>query len=149
MISAPILFVLVGSTEFDESFDVGIDPAAADLVTARLGEEGLAEAGEHRTRKHNRAPELSAPSDEFSAAHIFAVDVVGLEAVLAFFVAGHLDPHFFKKTDQILDIQDLGDIGHPHRLIGKQDGAYDLQGLVLCPLRRDTAGKAVAAFNGK
>lgn len=149
MIGATLLFVRIGGAELDKTFNVGIDPAASDLVTARFREIGLAEAGEHRTREHDRTPERRAFADKFSTPHIVAVDAVRLEAVLAFLVAGNLDAHLFKKADQILDIQNLWNIGHPYRFIGQQDGAQDLQRLVLGALRGDAAGKAVAAFNGK
>ena len=42
--------------------EVGVEPAAADLVAARLGHVAHAETRQHRTQQHHRTPEAAGPA---------------------------------------------------------------------------------------
>ena len=122
---------------------------AADLVAARLGEEGAAEAREERSDDEDRAAQAGAFRDEVGAVDVELVDVVRREGVLPFGAALHAHAHPAQQVDQVLDVQDLRDVGDGDRLGGEEDGADHLQGFVLGALGMDLAAEAVSAFDDK
>ena len=138
--------VLLFGTEVHEAYDVRIDPAAANLVSARLREIRPAETGEERSYDHHGATELGTLRHKVSAHHIFGIDLVSLECVYALLVAGDLDAHSLEEDDQVLDVKNLRNVGDRHLLIGQEHRADYLQGLVLGTLRPDGSAELITAF---
>ena len=132
--------------KFHESVNVGVDAAAAYLVSARLGEICLPETGQDRSHHHHGASQLCAAAHKIRAAYVEFVDVPGSEPVLSLGKALHNDTHALKQGDEVLDIQYLGDIGYRYRFGCKQGGAYHLQGLVLGTLRLDGPAQTASAL---
>ena len=126
---------------------MSVHPAAADLVPARLREIALAETGKKRTSNHDGTAQRSAFLHELGGSHVAAVDLIGLEGVFALGMALNLDTHALEQFDEVAHVQDFRDVADAHRLSGEEDGAENLQGLVLCSLRGDCATQFVAAFD--
>ena len=121
-------------------------PVTEDLVAARLGEVGPAEAGKQRTDDHHGAAQGGAFADELLAFDVGRVDVRGAEAVFAFGEALDLHAHALEEGDEILDVEDFGDVGDGNGLGAEQDGTDDFQRFVLGALGRDAAAQGMASF---
>ena len=65
------------------------------------------------------------------------------------FVTRHLYAHRLKCQNEVVHIQNIGNVAQTHRLSGQQRGANNLQGLVFGALRCDVTFKAVTTFNQK
>ena len=139
--------VLKRSAKADHAVQVRVNPAAADLIAARLGEEGAAETAEERAGQHDGAAQGRALAHELQAAHVLGIHLVRLEDVLASGEPADLYAHAFEHCDQVLDIEYLGDIGDPDFLRGQEDGADDLQGFVLGSLRDYLTAQFAATFD--
>ena len=144
---------LVGDVEVEfraellESDEVGVEPAAADLVAARLGDVAHAEAGQHRADEHHRTPQARAAPAVVLRAQIFEVDLLGAEAVGVFGELFDLDAHAAQQLDELHDVQNPGDIVHRDPFGSQQRGAEYLQRLVFGALGRNATVKAVASFD--
>ena len=55
--------------------------------------------------------------------------------------------HTFQQGNQVVDVQDVGQVVDGDFLIGEQTGTEDLHGLVLRALRDDFALQLAAAFD--
>jgi hypothetical protein len=64
-------------------------------------------------------------------------------------MTSNLDAHSLKQKDEILDVQNLRDIGYPDLLLGKENCADYLQGLVLRSLRSDCTAELMPALYDK
>ena len=128
---------------------MSVDPAAANLVAARLGEPGLAETCEQRAYHHDRAPQARTLLHEFGAGYIIFIDMGCRETVFALGMAVNFHAHPLQEGDQVAYVKNIRNIGYCNCFGGKQHGAYNLQGLVLRPLGSDAATQAVAAFYDK
>ena len=91
-----------------ESLEMGVEPPAADLVPSRLGGQGIAEAGEHRTGEHDGASERGVALEELRGAEIRRVYVLGAERVASPSQLIHLHAHILQEGDEVVDIQDVG-----------------------------------------
>src|SRR5579864_7972953 len=102
---------------------MGIQPASADLIASRLGNECFTKTGEHRSRDHDRTSESAALFLISLAAQIIDIDRVRLE--YAGIPLGPLDlyTHFFQQIDQEIDIQDIRNVRNSHLFGSQQDGA--------------------------
>ena len=138
--------VLHRGAEAHHAVEVGVHPAAADLVAAGLGEECPSETAQERSDEHHGAAQSRAAAHEFEAFDICGVNSVGLEGVLPLRQALHLDAHPLEHADEILDVEYLRYIGDPHFPGGQEHCADDLQGLVLGSLRDNLSGQFPAAF---
>ncbi len=140
------MVVLLFRAQIHEAEDMGVDPAAADLVSARLREISTAEAGQKRSDNHHRTTELGAFSDKVPACNIFSINLIRLKSILSLLMAGDLDAHPFKQKDKIPYIQNLRNVFNGHRLPGQKNRTDNLQGFILRPLRPYRATQFVAAF---
>ena len=105
--SLSFLIIFLACSEIHEAEDMGIDPATADLVAARLREICLAETGKQRSHNHNRSTELCAPCDKVHAHYVFLIDIFSLECIHTFLLSGDLYTHALKQDDKILHIKNL------------------------------------------
>ena len=149
VVGALVAVVGAGGPQFHKAVDVGVNPAAADAVSSRLGEEGLAEAREQRSHHHHGAAELGTSPDELLASDVELVHVARAEAVLSLFELLHRHAHTFQQGDEVLDIQDVRQVGYGHGLCGEEHGTEHLQGLVLGALGLYASAQRAAAFNYK
>ena len=75
--------------------------------------------------------------EELRSAEIRRVYVLGAEGITAIAQLLGSDSHVLQEGDEVVDIQDIGDIVNGYFLPGEQYGAEYLQHLVLGPLRAD------------
>ena len=133
--------------QFHHSFQVGVHPAAADFVPARLGKPRMAEAGQQRPHHHHRTAKAGALGHKLLRVDVGGVHGIGLERVHAPGLTLDLDPHLLKQLDEVFHVQNLRDVGNGDGLGGEQNGTDDLQRLILCPLRGNASGQLVSAFD--
>ena len=138
--------VLLLCTEVHETEDVGIHPAAADLVSARLWEICSSETCEKRSDHHHRSTELGTLCHEIRTHYIVCIDFVSLEGIYSFLMSGHLHSHAFKKQYEILDVQNFRDVRYLHLLLCKKHRTDDLKRLVLGTLWPDGSAELMSAF---
>ncbi len=117
--------------------EVGVEPAAADLVAARLGDVAHAEAGQHRTEQHHRPPEAAGPAAVVVRAQVVRVDVGGSERIALFGQALHFDAHAPQQLDELYDVQNPRDIVYDYLFLSEQRGAEYLKRFVFGALGRD------------
>ena len=134
-------------TEFLQTDDVGVESASPDFVAARLGHVGFAEAGQHRASHHHAASEFRGGVLVVLAPEIVEVDGFGLQSDVVPRVALNVHAHAFQKGNQVVDVQDVGQVVYGDFLLGEQAGAENLHGLVFRALRNDFALQSVAAFD--
>ena len=73
----------------------------------------------------------------------------GLKGVVVAAVPRHLDTDVTKQLNEVVHVENVGDIAHPDRLFGEQRGADHLQRLILGPLGSDGTAEPVPAFNNE
>ena len=125
---------------------MGIHPASADLVTARLREVCLSETGKERADNHHGTTELRTLPDKVLTHDIVAVNLVRLECVHSLLMTGHLDSHAFQKKYQVLDVQNLRNVRNLYGFLSQKHRTDDLQRLILGALRPDSSAELISAF---
>ncbi len=130
-----------------EAEEMGVEAPPPYLVAAGLGNGCLAETAEQRPNHQHRTAQRRAFLDEVAAVEVVEVDVVGLEGVVVGRVLGDLHADVLQQPDEVVDVEDIGDVGDAHGVAGEQRGADHLQGLVLGALRCDGAFQRVSALN--
>ena len=125
---------------------MGIHPAAADLVTARLRKICLSETCKERADNHHRTTEFCTLPDKVLTHDIFTVNLVRLECVHSLLMTGHLDSHAFQKKYQILDVKNFRNIRNLYRFLSQKHRTDDLQRLILGTLRSDSSAELISAF---
>ena len=133
--------------EFLESDEMGVKPAAADLVAARLGDVSHAEARQHRADQHDRTPQAGAALAVVVRLEVFEVDVSGAEGIGILRELFDDDAHAPQQFDELHDIENPGNVPHDDPLGGQQRGAEYLQSFVLGALGRDRSVETVSAFD--
>ena len=126
---------------------MGVEPAAADLVAARLGDVSHAEARQHRADQHDRTPQAGAALAVVVRLEVFEVDVSGAEGIGILRELFDDDAHAPQQFDELHDIENPGNVPHDDPLRGQQRGAEYLQGFVLGALGRDRSVETVSAFD--
>ena len=134
-------------TEIGKALDVGVDPAAADAVSSRLGKPGLPESCQNRSCQHYRTPQRSAFADKFIALDIGCVDVVGPEAEIPPGMPCHRDSHPLEQADEVHYVQDFGYVGDSHLILGEKSRTNDLECLILGTLRRDFSAEPMSSLD--
>ena len=126
-----VRIVGAGGAELHEAGDMGIHPAAAYLVSSRLGEIRLAETGEHRAGYHHRAAQLRTASHEIRAAYVHLVDMSCHKDIFAFRRAAHCHAHSLEQVDEVEYVGNLRDVRNPYRLRSEERRTDHLERLVL------------------
>ena len=132
--------------ELLEAQEVGVQPAPSDLVAAGFCDDGLAEAAQQRAYGEHGAAQRGALAHELVALQVVEVEVVGLEGVVVAAVSGYADAHVLEQLDEVVDVEDVGDVLDVHLVAGEQRGTDHLQSLVLGALWGDGAAERSAAF---
>ena len=133
--------------EFLESEEMGVEPASADLVAARLGDVSLAEPRQHRADQHNRTPQSRAALAVIVRFEVFEINVAGAERVGVLRELLHLHAHAAEQFDELHHIENPGDVPDDDPLGRQQRGAEYLQRFVFGSLGRDFAPQSVATFD--
>ena len=146
--------VVVGTTDklrtkILEAQEVGVETTAADLVATRLGNSGLTEATQQRTDHQHATTQGGALLDKLGTLQISKVEIVGLKHQRARLRTLHLDANVRQQADEIIDIENIGNIADSDWLGRQQRGADDLQRLIFSSLRGDGATQRVASFDNK
>ena len=126
---------------------MGVNPAAADAVSSRLGKPGLPESCQNRSCQHYRTPQRSAFADKFIALDIGCVDVVGPEAEIPPGMPCHSDTHTFEKANEVHYVQDFRNVGDSHLILGEKSRTNDLECLILGTLRRDFSAEPMSSLD--
>ena len=129
--------------------EVGVEPAASDLVPAGLGHVTHPEAGQQRADKHDRAAQPAGAAAEIGASHVVRVDVRRAECVGVLPEPFDLHAECREQLDELHHVEDVGHVAHHDPLGREQHGAENLQRLVLGPLRGDLSVEAVSALDLK
>ena len=142
--------VLDLGTEHFHTRQMGVNAAAAYLVTTRLRYNCHTETSQQRTGYHNASAKTRSKRTIFRAANYLQLYVVGLESVaLPHSIPGkglNLDPEQPEKLYQMIHIPDVGHILYHHPLFSQQHGAYHLKSLVLGSLWEYGSPQFVSAF---
>lgn len=138
-----------GGTEVEHALEMGIQTAAAYLVPPRLGIDDLAETRQKRSDEHDRATQFGAFLKKEFAFQIVGIQFFGAKSILAFLQARDLHADGLEEVNQVIDIEDVGDVADNDLLAGEQSGTEDLQRLVFRPLRGDAAVEFVTSFYDK
>ena len=80
---------------------------------------------------------------------VSGIDIAGTESILAFGEMSHRDAHRLQQVNQVIDIENIGQVVHYHFILRKQHGTKHLQCFVFRPLWGDTAVQFVSAFYNK
>ena len=134
-------------TQLLESEEVGVQPAASDLVAARFGDVPHAETGQHRADEHDRAAQFGAALAIVVAAQVVEIDVAGAERVGVFCGVFHFDAHAAQQLDELQYVENLRYVANRDPFGGQQGCTRDLQRLVFGALRGDAAVEPVASFD--
>ena len=130
-----------------EAQEVGVQSAASYLVASGTGDDGFAEAGQQRSDHEHRPSERGAFLHKVVALQIIQVQVSGTETVGVAVDTLHLNTDIFQQADEVVDVEDVGNVGDGHLVGGEQRGADDLQGLVFGSLRSDGTLQRVPSFD--
>jgi len=114
---------------------VSVKSPAAYLVPAGLGGQRIAETGQHRASQHDGAAQGGIALEELGSAEIIHIHCLRTETVASLSQLLHLDTHILQQGNQVVDIQDVGDIADCDFLPGQQHRAQYLEHLVLGSLR--------------
>ena len=125
---------------------MGVQTAAAYLVSARFGNHSLAKACHHRSYEHDRTAQAGTPFQEFIALQIGKINIGCLKAICIDAFFRYVHSHIPHQLNQVVHIQDVRYVVHRHLFGCEQGGADNLQHLVLRSLRINVSGKAVSAF---
>jgi len=120
-----------------------------NLVAPRFGHDGTAEACQQRTDGEHRPPQCGALAHELVAAQVFQVHLVGLEGIAALAAGCHLHVDVAQQLDQVVHVEDVGNVADLHLVAREQRGRDHLQGFVLGSLRRYLSFEQVPAFDDK
>ena len=77
---------------------------------------------------------------------IIEFQLITLECIVVTTVLGYLDTYLLEQLNQVVHIQDVRHVGDAHRLVGKDCGTDNLQGLVLGALRCDSTFERMTAL---
>ena len=132
--------------ELGESFEMGVEVAASDLVSARFGGDGVADAGQQRADQHHRTAERRIVVAELLAAQEFHIDVLCAERPLLIPGFCGLAAHIPQQSDEIPHVCDVRDVVDCDFVSGEQGRAQHLQSLVLRSLGSDFAVQGMSAF---
>ena len=126
--------------EFLESEEMGVEPASADLVAARLGDVSHAEPRQHRADQHDRTPQSRAALAVIVRFEVFEINVAGAERVGVFRELLHFHAHAAEQFDELHHIENPGDVPDDDPLGRQQRGAEYLQRFVFGSLGRAVGG---------
>ena len=126
-----------------------IQTAASYLVSARLGNHGLAETCHHRPHQHDGTAQAGTFFQERVTFQIGEINVGSLKAVSVNAFFRYADSHIPHQLDKVVDVQYVRDIVHSHLFGSEQCGADNLQHLVFCSLGVNVTGKSVSSFDYK
>ena len=132
-----------------EAEEVGVETSTSYLVAARFSHYSLAKASEQRTHHKHTAAKRRALAYVFVAGEEVEVEFVCLERKVALAVARHFHAHVLQQAYEVVDIEDVGDVGYSDGVGREQHSGYHFESLVLGSLRRDGALQLVSAFNYK
>src|SRR5690606_24034377 len=135
--------------QFDKALKVGVQPAPADLIAARLGDVPLAKTGQERSHQHDGAPKGPAVLLELGGLKIVQVYVSGLEGIASPPQLADLYPKVLEQVYQFVDIDDVRNVVDRDLFLAQEHGADDLQCLVLCSLGGDLSLQLMAPFYAK
>ena len=124
-----------------------VKPSASDFIAARFGESRLTPSCRHGTEQEHGASEAGAVVKILFACQIVLVEGFRTEGIVSFAMVRHRHSHFSEQINEVVDVQDVGNVCHSHLLCGQQGGADDLQSFVLGSLRSDFSFEAVSAFD--
>ena len=141
------LIEVEGCTELLEADEVGVETAAADLVTAGFGYVSDTETCQQGAYHHDRAAQAAAAAVVVLAAQVVEIYVGGAEGVGVAAEVLDLDAHCREQLDELHDIYYLGDVVYHDALGCEQRCAQYLQRFVLCPLGSEFAVQAGASFD--
>ena len=138
-----------GRAEGFEPDEVGVHAAAADFVATRLGQCAHTKTRQQRPQNHGRAAQGSTLLPEFFGAEVVEVDVVRLETVSPGSFALDFDTHARQQVNQLVDIDDVGEVGDGDGLRRQEHRTQNLQRLVFSSLRDDFTRQPLPSFDDK
>ena len=135
-------------TELLEADEVCVQTATADLIAPRLGEDSVAKAPKQSPSHEDGSAQCSRATEELLTVQILDVDFVSLEGIATLVIeARHLHADVAQQVDEVVYIEDVGDVVDRHDLRGEEDSGDDLERFVLCALGTDATLQGIAAFN--
>ncbi len=117
-------------SEFLETYEVGIQPTAANLIAPRFGDVGHTKAGQQWANDHHRATQFGATFAVILGAQVAQIYLLCAERVCTLAQTLNLHAEVAQQLNKSQNIHNLGDIVERHLLLGKQCGANDLQSLI-------------------
>ena len=132
--------------QFLESDKMGIETAAADLVTTRFGNIPFAEPCQQRPDNHHRSAQAGRTLPVIFTLQVAEIDLTRLERIGILGRVSDFHPHLLKQLDQLQNIDNCGHIAHRYLLRGQQRGTQNLQRFVFGPLRSNFAVQRRPAF---
>ncbi|MNM67383.1 hypothetical protein D3C81_789160 [compost metagenome] len=128
-----------------QATDVQVNRTRTDGATARQGDFGFTETGNHRTQYQNRRTH---GFNQFVRCDQ-GLDGARVDFDGEFLVDHRLNAHAAEQLDHGGDVVQVRQVGHGHRAIAQQGGSQDRQGRVLCPGDADFAVKTSTASNNQ
>jgi len=144
-----VVVVTEGSTEVDHALEMGVETSTADLIASGLGIGDLPQSCQEGSDEHDRSTQFVAFLQEIGAAQIVLVELVCREGILAPGDMIDSDAHRSDEVDEVVDIEDVGQVVDDNRLSCEEHGAEHLQRLVLRALGRDTTVQLMSTFYDK
>ena len=112
-VESPALRVILHpGAKVTHAVKVGVHPAAADFITARLREPRMAEPAQERAHHHHASAKLGAFFHKLLSLNVGCVHFIGLEGITALGMALHLHTHAPQELYEVFDIKDFGDIAY-------------------------------------
>ena len=135
--------------EFLNADEVGVEPSTADFVAARLGNHGFAETGHQWAYQHDGTTQGCAFFKVIFAVKLVQINFVRTETPGTRRGFQRLDPDVLHQTDEVVDVDDVGNVFHDHFVGREQAGTEYLERLVLCTLGFDFALHFIATVNNE
>ena len=147
MVNVALFFIYELCPQVLETQKVGVESAASNLVAPGFGNGCPAEAPEQGTDEQHTSAQGCTLANKLCAVEKVEVEVIGLEGEIVAVVARYPHPHVAKELNEVLHVENVGNVIDVYLFVGEQHTADHLQCFVFGTLRTDGALQQVTAFN--
>ena len=110
---------------------MSVDLAAANLIAARLGKVGPAQSRQQRPDEKHRAAQSGAAANVVAAHNELLVDIGRAKRIASRAATGNMNANANQQVNQVIDVENLGNIVDFHFGARQQRGRNYLERLIL------------------
>ena len=126
---------------------MSIQPSSTYLISTGLCHCCPAKSAQQRSNQEYASSQSSALSHKSIALEKVQIQFVCLERIVVPVMSRHFYADVLEQKNQIVHIQDVGNVADAHLFSGENRGTHHLKSLVLRPLRGDRTLQPSSSFN--